>query len=153
MGETYCRQNTRVRVKCHAPGRPPRLNLGTRSLKLRGSQTRHLMPYALELAKRFQRPVADPFHIHDRLIAVGSQLCCDIYGLMMSSGLFFMEAARDRIVRIDNQMPQLYQRLYVEAYNLGVKTWKTTPKTSPCPRLTFAPMPGMGQPVVLSVLR
>ena len=47
---------------------------------------------------------------------------------MMTSGRFFSDAVKRKIVVIGNQMPQLYQRLYHEAYALGVKAWKMTPK-------------------------
>jgi len=34
----------------------------------------------------------------------------------------------DKIKQIGNQLPQLYQRLYAEAANLGERMWKMTPK-------------------------
>ena len=47
---------------------------------------------------------------------------------MQSSGRFFSDAVKAKIVIIGNQMPQMYMRLYSEAFNLGIKAWKMTPK-------------------------
>jgi hypothetical protein len=100
---------------------------GYPKLKAKGAQTRHLMPYCLALAQRFQR--FDPtFATHDLLIVGVNKLICDLYDLMMGSGRFFSEAAKAKIVVIGNQLPQLYMRLYKEAYDLGLKAWKMTPK-------------------------
>ena len=101
---------------------------GYPKLKAKGAQTRQLMPYALEIAKRFQRIAPDPFHVHDRCIVGVCQLACDLFTILMASGRFFSDAAKRKVVAIGNQMPQLYQRLYHEAHTLGVKMWKMTPK-------------------------
>ena len=85
------------------------------------------MPYALALAQRIQR--FDPvFATHDLLIVGICKLCCDLYELMQSSGRFFSDAVKAKIVIIGNQMPQMYMRLYSEAFNMGIKAWKMTPK-------------------------
>ena len=86
------------------------------------------MPYALALAQRFQRIAPDPFAAHDQCIIGVCQLCCELLSIMMVSGRLFSAAVKRKIVIIGNQMPQLYQRLYHEAYTLGVKAWKMTPK-------------------------
>ena len=101
---------------------------GYPKLKAKGAQTRQLMPYALELAKRFQRVAPDPFATHDLLIVGVLTLACELFTLMMTSGRFFTDAVKRKIVVIGRQMPQMYQRLYVEAHNLGIKAWKLTPK-------------------------
>ena len=100
---------------------------GYPKLKAKGAQTRQLMPYALALAQRYQR--FDPvFATHDLLIVGVCQLCCNLYDLMMTSGRFFTDAVKAKIVVIGNQLPQMYMRLYSEAFRAGVKAWKMTPK-------------------------
>ena len=100
---------------------------GYPKLKAKGAQTRQLMPYALSLAQRYQR--FDPvFATHDLLIVGVCTLLCELYTLMMSSGRFFTEAVKVKIVAIGNQMPVMYQRLYAEAFRAGIKAWKMTPK-------------------------
>ena len=85
------------------------------------------MPYCLAIAQRFQR--FDPvFATHDLLVVGVNKLICDLYDLMQTSGRFFNEAAKAKIIMIGNQLPQLYMRLYAEAFNAGVKMWKMTPK-------------------------
>ena len=100
---------------------------GYPKLKAKGAQTRQLMPYALALAQRFQRLAPSPFATHDLLIVGVCKLCCDLYDIWMSSGRFFTDAVKRKIVVIGNQLPIMYQRLYAEAYHTGVKMWKMTP--------------------------
>ena len=101
---------------------------GYPKLKAKGAQTRQLMPYALHLAHRFQRLAPSPFATHDLLIVGVCKLACDMYDLWMTSGRFFTDAVKRKLIAIGNQMPQMYQRLYVEAYHAGAKMWKMTPK-------------------------
>ena len=86
------------------------------------------MSYALALAQRFQRIAPDPFATHDLLIVGVCKLCCELYDLWWTSGRFFTDAVKRKIIVIGNQLPQMYQRLYTEAYNSGIKMWKMTPK-------------------------
>lgn len=86
------------------------------------------MPYAKELAVRFQRVAPDPNATHDLLVVGVCTLCCELFNLYMTSGRFFTDAVKRKIVIIGNQLPFMYQRLYTEAYNAGVKAWKMTPK-------------------------
>ena len=101
---------------------------GYPKLKAKGAQTRQLMPYAKELAVRFQRVAPDPNATHDLLVVGVCTLCCELFNLYMTSGRFFTDAVKRKIVIIGNQLPFMYQRLYTEAYNAGVKAWKMTPK-------------------------
>ena len=89
--------------------------------KAKGAQTRQLMPYALALAQRFSRIAPDPFAAHDQCAIGVCQLCRDLLSIMLVSGRLFSAAVKRKIVIIGNQMPQLYQRLYHEAYTLGVE--------------------------------
>ena len=127
----WCKRNkvsSRVQGQLHKERIRSTTESGYPKLKAKGAQTRHLMPYALDVAKRFARIAPDPFHIHDALIIGVCTLCSQLYDLMMSSGRFFSEAVKKRIVAIGNQMPVMYMRLYREAFDTGVKAWKMTPK-------------------------
>ena len=82
------------------------------------------MPYAKELAVRFQRVAPDPNATHDLLVVGACTLCFELFNLYMTSGRFFTDAVKRKIVIIGNQLPFMYQRLYTEAYNAGSKPGK-----------------------------
>ena len=101
---------------------------GYPKLKAKGAQTRHLAPFSLEVAKRFQRHEPHPMARHDAIVVAVNALLCKLYRLMATSSQFFTDEAKRQIVEIGNQLPQLYQQLYTEAARAGVKAWKMTPK-------------------------
>ena len=108
---------------------------GYPKLKAKGAQTRHLAPYSLALAKRWQRvahahstPEERDHATHDALVVGVNQLLVDLYQTMMTSGRFFSGEALQRIRTIGFQLPIMYMRLYSSAHKLGVKMWKLTPK-------------------------
>ena len=105
---------------------------GYPKLKAKGAQTRHLAPYALHLARRFKRTVADGHDQttadHDRTIVGICLYLCRMYHIFATSSQFFTDAIKAELRDIGNMLPQLYQRLYAEAARRGIKAWKMTPK-------------------------
>ena len=105
---------------------------GYPKLKAKGAQTRHLAPYALHLARRFQRHAVDGHDQktvdHDRAVVGVCHYLCRLYHLFATSSQFFTAEVKSELIQIGNILPQLYQTLYVASANAGVKAWKMTPK-------------------------
>ena len=89
--------NSRIQGQLHKERIRATSESGYPKLKAKGAQTRQLMLYSLALAQRFAR-AEGPHARHDRLIVGVNKLVCDLYALMMSSGRFFSDEAKAKIV-------------------------------------------------------
>ena len=100
---------------------------GYPKLKVKGAACRHLAPYSLELAKRWQR-MEGPHATDDALIVGINQLLVRMFHIFHTSSQFFTQPIKDELFRIGIQLPQMYGILYAKAAAAGLKLWKATPK-------------------------
>jgi hypothetical protein len=92
-------------------------------LKCKAAAARHLAPYMLELAKRF-----DNTSVHDRTKIALCQLTVKFYDILKSHSQYLAQDVCDELATTTRQMAILYNSLYTEAFNMGLKLWKMTPK-------------------------
>lgn len=96
---------------------------GYPKLKAKGAATRHLAPYALAVARKF-----DSGSQHDRTKVAIAQLLCKLYNIMSSSGQFFAPDALEDFESAGRGLVQLLSGLHAASERDGVKSWKFAPK-------------------------
>ena len=87
-------------------------------LKAKAAATRHLAPFALQLAQA---------HLGARQRAI-CQLLCEFYSLLDTQGMFLDDAAKDRFPKLGFRLCGLFAQQAAEAYAAGRKQWKMSPK-------------------------
>ena len=86
-------------------------------LKAKAAATRHLAPFALQLARA---------HLGARQVAI-CQLLCELYDLLDAQPMFLDDAAIARLPRL-GRMCSLFAQLAAQSFAAGRKRWKMSPK-------------------------
>lgn len=105
-------------------------------LKAKAAQTRHLAPFARELAEEF---------LDVRCQAL-CQLLCRFYEVLASQGMFLDEDAKLELPQVGRRLCGLYAQLSRESFQAGSKRWKMTPKVHLMLHLCEDQAPSVGNP-------
>ena len=105
-------------------------------LKAKAAATRHLSPFALELARE---------HLDIKRIAI-AQMLCQFYELVDAQGMFLDGDAKARLPALGNRMCKLYAQLATEAIGARQMKWKLTPKVHLMLHLCLHQAPSVGNP-------
>ncbi|CAK0877612.1 unnamed protein product, partial [Prorocentrum cordatum] len=92
-------------------------------LKATAAATRCLVPYAADLAKRYNSGSE-----HDRLRLAACELLARFYDLAYENDMFPPQPVKDEMAQLARAFMNVYGRLSVGAIANGIRAWKMTPK-------------------------
>ena len=105
-------------------------------LKAKAAATRHIAPFAHELACKF---------LDQKRIAI-TQMLCEFYDIMNAQGMFLDADAKERLPKLGDRMCKLYALLSREALVARQKAWKMVPKVHLLLHLCIDQAPSVGNP-------
>ena len=109
---------------------------GWPKLKAKGAMSRHVVPFALELARS---------HLDAKVVAVCQQLC-SFYQLLATQGMFLDATAKSSLPVLGRRMCGLFAQLSAEALANRQRAWKMTPKVHLMMHLCEWQAPSLGNP-------
>jgi hypothetical protein len=123
MHNFYTRSKTSCRLQGGLNPQRIRKDGGYPKLKSKGAAARHLAPYALELARKFNDNSE-----HDRIKIALCQNTVQFYEILNNNSQFFTDSVQIKFASTTQQMAILYNYLHSEAFQNGIRTWRMVPK-------------------------